>query len=90
MVTARRRRTAMTDDLVNAILQASGRLLPYRPDWWVTLIRWHYFRLPPPGAERVDSMSPPFDARAQLDAWRSDQIAHELQHRAPCPVDGDG
>jgi hypothetical protein len=85
MARARARRQAQSDDLIEAILASKGRPLPYRPEWWIAMIRWYYFRLPPPGAERVEAMRRPFDLRLQLERWRAEQIAHEraTYHRPP-------
>lgn len=87
MATARRRRAAQSDDLINAILAAKGRSLAYRPDWYQTVMRWVYFDDPPEGADRVASMSPPFDGRAQLSAWREAQLEYERAHRRPVPAE---
>jgi hypothetical protein len=82
-MTARPRRQAPTDDLITAILQARGGSLPYRPDWYGKLLSWAYFDDPPVGAERIASMSPPFNLAAQLRAWREKHHAHERAHYKP-------
>lgn len=70
MTRPRPRRHEKTDDLVEAILQARGAPLAYRKDWHDQLVSWFYFDDPPVGAERVASMSPLFDPRDLLNAWR--------------------